>query len=570
MNKIIQLSQHIISKIAAGEVIERPAYAVKELIENSIDAHADYIRIDIEGSGLHKIMITDNGEGMTKEDLHLSILPHTTSKIEKEDDLHNIQSMGFRGEALASISTVSNLTIRSKVTSEIAGNEINLEGNKLVNAGPVGMNSGTSVIVENLFSHTPPRKRFLRSLHTEYRHIVQVVINIALVHPEIRFILTNNRHPVLDLPKQSLEERMDTLLGKATTAHLIPVEFEKSYIKFHGFVSKPQLAQHSTSRSHIFVNKRPIKDTVINTTIRNIYGTLLPSTMQPVFILFFTLPTEMIDVNVHPRKEYLHFHDTAFVQEVLKESITNVLEKNNLTFQDARWKKTGTKNSLRNNFMIRDGNTESYAGELLKDTLTKDILTKKIIRSDDVLQINNVYILSQTSDTLSIIDQHAAHERILYEQLIHTFSSKKQVLAQYSLGTPLLIDLSLDQKITLEENNNQLTRMGFSMELLSGNTCKISAVPKLFKDRNITELLFELVADLAEETKHDLDLRTQRMLSYIACRSAVKAGDNLTKAQMKHLITELQKTPNNTTCPHGRPTRVDISLSDLHHLFYRK
>lgn len=570
MSKIIQLPQEIISKIAAGEVIERPAFAVKELIENAIDAKADYIRVDIEKSGLQKIMVTDNGEGMNKNDLQLSFLPYTTSKLHTEEDLHSIKSMGFRGEALSSIASISNLTIKSKTKDELAGMTIQLEGNTVISTSPVGISQGTAIRIENLFATIPARKKFLKSLQTEYRQIIQVILSIAMAYPDIHFFVTNNQQTVLDLPKQTLTDRIISILGKATVENLIPISGENSYGKVNGFISKPQLSQTTQNKSYLIVNKRVIKDPAISKVIRNAYGTLLPPQLQPIFILFIKLPNEMIDVNVHPRKEEVHFHDSALIHETISNAVTTSLQSHNLTFQDKRWNKSAEKNSLLENFTVREGNTSTYAADFLRDKIVPYTIKNEALQWDEMVQINNLYILIQTTKGMVLIDQHAAHERILYEQLMTTFKKEKGITHQHELDKTILIDFGTIEKQVLNDNENLFSQLGFDINHFAGNTFKVNAIPELFKDRNIEELLREMIEDIGEfNSPKEVDTRSQRMLTYIACRSALKAGDTLTKAQMKEVVTSLQQTNNNATCPHGRPTQITMTFEELNKLFHR-
>jgi DNA mismatch repair protein MutL len=608
MSKIKLLSDSIISKIAAGEVVERPAYAVKELIENAIDAGADYIRIDIEKAGLQKISVTDNGEGMSREDIQLAFKRHTTSKIKDMGDLFRIHSMGFRGEALASIAAISNMTIQSKTKNQTAGTMVEVKAGELKNVSPVGIPVGTTVIVENLFYTVPARQKFLKSLQTEYRHIVQIITNAALAFPHIRFFFTNNKRTVFDLPptrhpeqsegsreeltyqrepsfedpntgssfstsfirNDKLIQRIKTLLGTETFQHLIPLSFEHSYINISGFIAKPQLSTRSQQKQYIFVNNRPVKNKIISSAVKQSYGTLLEPQAYPIFILFIDIPHERVDVNVHPRKEEILFHDNDLISETIHQAVAETLAKHNLTFHDKRWKTYDS--PLQNNFYVRDGSTQSYAAEILKDEVlpweVEDITN--IQPNADVIQIHNLYIVTQTKKGIFIIDQHAAHERILYEQFLQAFQKRKNLITQYELPKIITIDLSFTEAEIVKGHIEQLKNIGFDIEEFMNNTFKITAIPELFKDRNIKELILEMIDDLSQDKKiKDIDTRSHRMLTYLACRSAIKAGDNLTKQKMKELLEELQQTPNNSTCPHGRPTMIEITDKELKKLFRR-
>lgn len=562
MTKIHLLSPDLVAKIAAGEVVERPAYAIKELVENSVDAGADYIRIDIEKSGLQKITITDNGEGMSGEDIKLCYQSHTTSKISAESDLQAIKCMGFRGEALASIAAISNLTIRSKTAAQKAGTEVELTAGKVEDISPVGMPAGTSISVENLFYTVPARQKFLKSPQTEFRISLQIISNIALAYPQIRFFVTHNKKTVLDLPKnQNILERVKELLGESTFKNLVPVSVEDSYISLSGFIAKPQLSTHSPQKQYVFINGRTVRSKLISSTVKDTYGTLLEPDAYPIFIFSLKTPYEMVDVNVHPRKEEVAFHNDKLITSAVSTAVTNALNENNLTFYDNRWQKS--KRNKSDILQIRDGGTSTYAAEILKQELPKKT---KISKSADIIQLHNLYLITETENGFLMIDQHAAHERILYEKLKRSFESKRKQPEKFTLLVPLELELSITDQETLDEHKNIFAELGF---IIDDN--RVVEVPELFHDRNIEELITEMIDDLAEGKEiHNLDVRSERMLSYLACRSAIKAGDKITKEQAKEICSQLATCQNQYTCPHGRPTQIEITSDELAKLFMRK
>lgn len=559
MKKIFPLSSDIVAKIAAGEVIERPSYAVKELVENAIDAQADSITIHISESGLQQIVVIDNGEGMNADDIAECFKPHTTSKLTHEEQLHAIRTMGFRGEALASIAAISNMTIKSKTSEDIAGTKVQLHGGTLVDIVPIGMPVGTSITVDNLFYQVPARKKFLKSQRTEFRQILDIVSHIALAHPEIRFVLTHNTKTIFDLPKTHEQtERLQKFLGPAIFQHVIPITYTDQYVGFTGFLAKPQVTTKTTSKQFLFVNQRRITDKLINQAVKEAYGNLLEATAFPVFLLFLTVPPEVIDINVHPRKEQVRFLNKETLFTTIKNAIAETLAKNNLTFLNLEWKN-------------RDGQTKSYAGQLLKQTVLSDaaLLTTRE-KSAEVQQIHNVYLLTATRKGLLIIDQHAAHERVLYEQLRDEFTKQKMQYKLFTLPKPGVIKLSLSEAALLVEHLATFQTLGFGLKEKTETAFTITTIPALFQDRNYTELINELLEDLTEtEMVKSVDETSNKMLSYLACRSAVKAGDPLTKDQIKKLLDQLENTKRNTTCPHGRPTRIAISLHDMDRMFKR-
>jgi DNA mismatch repair protein MutL len=572
MPKIKSLPPDIISKIAAGEVIERPAYAVKELIENAIDAEATAIRIEIEKSGLEKIAVLDNGIGMTKEDIGESFKPHTTSKIAEEGDLVGIKSLGFRGEALSSIAAISHVLIKSRTAGAISGYEVEIHEGKVEDTKPVGMPPGTMVEVQHIFHSTPVRKNFLKSSQVEFRYILSMVIQYALAFPTIHFSLYHNKKNIINVPQnQGLEERITYLLGEDIFKNLVPLKNNHEHVKISGFISKPLLSS-PFQKAYLFVNGRSVKNKKVVSTIKNTYGTLLPPESIPLFIIFLHIPHEMVDVNIHPRKEDVAFHNENQLMEVIKEAVSSALLEYNLTYTDARWQKGRSSFSRQMESKIRDGAMTSYAAALLKEEKLPWELQKKMkIKKDaHVQQVHNLYILVETEQGVVMVDQHAAHERILYEQFkekMITHLNKKDV---FKLQKPVVISLSTLDKEVLKEYEKDLNKMGFIFFLDEKGNVTIDQVPLLFKDRQPAMLLRELLNEFTEDNATSaIDRKTNLMLSYLACRAAVKAGDELTKKECLNLVQQLEKTPNSYTCPHGRPTKYEFALKELHKLFKR-
>lgn len=564
MQKIISLKPEIIAKIAAGEVIERPSYAVKELVENAIDANATKITVQIEESGLRKITVIDNGDGMSKKDIQECFKLHTTSKLTSLEHLSHIETLGFRGEALASIASISDLTIQSRTKKSHEGISIEIKNGIVKKIAPIGIPQGTIVTVANLFHSVPARKKFLKSTQTEFRHIVSLLTSIALANPQIHFVLMHNKKTVFDFPKTTdVMERIKIILGIKTFANLLPFSYQNSYIKLSGYLGKPQEKTLSTNKQFLFVNKRKVTDKKVSFTIKDAYGTLLDSKSLPVFILFVSLPYEFVDVNVHPRKEYVRFVDTTFLYDIVSKAVLETLTKNNLTFYD------NTKLEL----SLGDGNlTSSFAGRLLKETqIPWGIrLRHETLDVSDTLQFHNVYLVTQTKFGIAFIDQHAAHERILYEQFMNAFKKEKSDSPQYHLSKPYILELSLTENELLIEHLSFFEHIGFEISEFKNNTFRIDSVPLIFQDRNLKELLTELLMDIEQEKKIDVDTISDKMIAYLACRAAVKAGESLTKKQTKDLIEKLEKTRNNSTCPHGRPTKIIIDIQQLHRMFKRK
>lgn len=570
MNKIHRLSPQLIAKIAAGEVMERPAFAVKELIENALDAGATDIGIIIENAGLKRIQVSDNGEGMSKEDLEESWKPHTTSKMTEKDALIGIKTFGFRGEALASLAAVSHLTIQSRIKNTPTGNQIDIKNGKILKNHPVGMTQGTTVIAQNLFAEIPARKKFLKSISTEFRHIVDIVNHYAILYPTIQFSLKHNNRIILNYSHLSdRPERIKSIMSEETFSFFLPVKKINSYISISGFIAKPQINTSTQSKQLLFVNNRKINDKLISLAIKEAYGTMIESSIYPLFILFLDLPLEMVDVNVHPRKEQVAFLNNSFILQIVKEAISETLQENNITFQNLSWKRAGV------------GTTKSFAANLLRQTvLDKSIFIKDT--TSPILQIKKLYLLYQTKDEIIILDQHAAHERILFEKLEKEFLKQKKKNKAIPLKEPYVLHIPNTEQLLLQEQRKIFEKLGFTFyfskesqphrkkQINSEDRIIVTHVPFLFQDRKPQELIKQLLEDI-EEGIHmkDIDKVSEEMIAFLACRSAVKAGDILTENQMEKIIEELEDTPNNITCPHGRPTRISLSIHELNLQFKR-
>lgn len=567
MRVIHQLPQSVVSKIAAGEVIERPVYAVKELIENALDAGATSITIQLEESGLKRITIIDNGQGMSPEDLAEAYKPHTTSKLREEDDLSHIRTLGFRGEALSSIAEISHLTIASRTKSASGGTSITIKEGKAEEATAFGMPVGTIIIVRGLFHSVPGRKKFLRSSRTELRHITEYVTRVALMHPQVHFSLTHNNRVLFDVsPTTDVPERIRLLLGERVFTTLLPVTFELNNVIISGFLTRPQASgAHS---QYLSLNKRSITDKIINAAIKSAYGTLLEQTVYPTYMLEVSLPWEYVDVNVHPRKETVRFMNQQTVYDTVFQAVKQVLAQYSLGHQ-AHEMSVGDASEASYG---RKGQLGSYAGRLLREKRVPwSIETVSELKGTNAIQMHDLYLVTETMFGIVLVDQHAAHERILYEQLLAEFQKQQKEQAQYVFSKPLLISVGVTDSLALQEYLPLFQEIGFDLEHFKDTTFRLRSVPMLFHDRKHEDLLMEMLAEMREpKLATGLDKVSHKMIAYLACRGAVKAGDSLTKKQIKELLEKLAQTSNNATCPHGRPTRVEIPLTKLHKLFKRK
>lgn len=555
MAKIRQLSSLIVAQIAAGEVIERPAFAVKELIENAIDSGATDIQILIEQAGLKKIQVMDNGEGMDQQDLQESVKPHTTSKL-IDESLSAIKTLGFRGEALASLSAVADIVIKSRIATEPTGNEIIVREGKIEKIVSVGMPVGTVITATNLFGNIPARKKFLKSQQTEARLIIAVATHLAASYPTIRFRLIHNKKTIFDIPPEKEKiERIKRLVGEDTFAFFIPVKSEESYISISGFIAKPQLNSTTSSKQFLFVNNRKVIDKSIALAVKESYGTMLESSAYPIFVLFLDIPHQLVDINVHPRKEQVSFAHTLEVFNAVKTAVMQTLQDNNLTFQNLSWKRSGV------------GTTTSQAAQLLrKNVLEKEMLT--IEPQAPLIQFHRTYIAMQTKNGFVLIDQHAAHERVLFEKLQQEFAKQLKIQKTVRLENQRLINLSKSELLLLFEHKKVFTKLGIRF---SGNkNIKVTQVPQFFTDRDPRMLIKNILEYLEQDLPlPKIDKISEEMIAFLACRSAIKSGDIINDIQMKEIITQLESTPHNATCPHGRPTRIVYSLDELNRHFKR-
>lgn len=564
MNKIHPLPDTFIAKIAAGEVIERPAYAVKELLENSLDAKATRVYIDLEQSGLKRIIVRDNGEGMSRGDILECYKPHTTSKIDPAHDLLGITTLGFRGEALSSIVAISNVIIKSKTADEKVGTEVEIANGTVQNINSIGLPTGTEITITDLFSTTPARKKFLQHGPAEFKHILEIVTNYALIYPALKFTLVHNKRTVFDVPQnQDLSQRVQTLLGKSVYQKFLPIEYKYPHIEITGFIAHPHLYSSSHSKQYLFVNNRSVFDRTLSSTVKNAYGSLLDPTKYPIFLLSLTLPYEMVDVNVHPRKEHIKLLDERRIYDNLQQSIKDTLQTNNLTYKNIQW--DHSKKSF------RSGHTKSLPGELLKEKITpwQPSTPTELLSKEQILQIQNTYLLVPTKIGVLLVDQHAAHERVLYEQFLAGYKKQRDLLESYDLPDPMLIDFSITEKEMLITYNDLFIQSGFEIDHLKDTTFIIRKVPIVFKGRDYALLINELIDNFVEEKTPQLDRITHIMISFLACRSAIMAGDPLTKKQAQNIIKLLENTPNNATCPHGRPTKVELDIEIINKAFKR-
>lgn len=528
------LPEDLINKIAAGEVIERPASVVKELVENSIDAGASQIVVEIQKAGKKLIKVLDNGCGMTQEEITIALQRHSTSKISSLEDLYNIKTLGFRGEALPSIASVSKLKIEPNPSGQ-----------------------GITVEVKDLFYNTPVRKKFLKTDATELGHIGDIISKYVIAYPEISFKFISDGKPLLiSTGSGKLLEAIIAVFGSELAKELIEVNLDFDKGKIYGFVSRPTLTRVDKSYEIFYVNRRYIRNFFLNRALEEAYRSLIPNNRYPVGIIFMEIDPKEVDVNVHPTKREVKFLRTQEIMEVIIKSTKTALSKPieshqfNVGFIESS-------SSIPEKGEWKPGMAEVFFPELSKGSIQY---------SYPVYQLKNTYLVTTDGEDLILIDQHAAHERIIYDQL----SKKKIINNKQPLLIPETIEFPPKESLILQENLEYLRHLDFDIEEFGNNSFILRSVPAISGKINPKQLLTDIISEIQELGKSvQLEVKQEKILKIIACHSAIKAGDKLTVSEMNQLITDLYTTQNPTTCPHGRPTMIRIKEEELAKKFGR-
>lgn len=600
------LDEATINKIAAGEVVERPASVVKELVENSLDSGATIIKVDIgsDSGGIFRIRVVDDGLGMDRDSAIISLKRHATSKLSDVSDLLSIQTMGFRGEALASISGVSRFTMITKArSSEIfPGTKIQVEGGNILDISDIGAPEGTSVLVENLFFNTPARKKFLKSRQTEFNHIYSVMENTAIANPSVSFQLVHNgKEKLSTIRADSLLETVSYIYGKDMTDNLLPVRKRTSFMMIDGLCSVQNLNYPNSKQIFISINNRSVSSPVILRAIKRGYGTLLPKDRYPVAFFNITIDKKIVDVNVHPAKREVRLSRENEIANEISSSISETLKSRNLISENVSENKIGSKfsyssevsqkslfkvESEKNHYnrpdMFRNPKDESEGSyhprfsttdnqlRLTENFEKKNSDEMKLPPIEVIGQFDLSYIIarikSPKEDELIIIDQHAAHERVLYDQILKLRSSGKN---SQELLVPALLTLKSHEAENLISHISFIADEGFLVEEFGKNTFAVRTVPMILGKRIGTEILRDIITDLMDGSAKTLEEKKEKITTTIACRAAIKAGSLLSFEQMERLVSQLSMTEMPYTCPHGRPTIIVFSRSKLDSLFMR-
>ena len=561
MSKIQVLPAEVAEKIAAGEVIERPFSVVKELVENSLDAGATEIRVELQAGGKRLVKVQDDGAGMSPEDARLCLERHATSKISTEADLERISTLGFRGEALASIAAVSELVLRSSDGQGDAGTRVSRKGNAAAQVEVTAFPRGTSVEVRDLIFNLPARRKFLRSDQSELGLTVRYLSGVALAYPEVRFVLTHGRREIINCPPVgSLKERIFQLYGKDTLAGLMAISFREGESGVFGFGSRPPGGKTDKAHQLFFVNRRPVKDRVLQASLNQAYRGFLEKDLFPEAFLFLTLPAGEVDVNVHPAKAEVRFHDSQHVfYLVLRAVETAMLGEKGLKEIYPTREDHGDRAGISEPFERR-----AFPGSARPDAGTGGLFPpgpeapEKASRPQVLGQFLNMYIIAAGEDGLLVIDQHNAHERVLFERYREIDSQKKW--PQQTPLIPLLFDLSAGQILTLENNRTLFEESGFRVEAMGGRTFVLNGFPDIFSAEEAKETLFALLEEMGEE---EAGKKREKVLATLACKSAVKANEPLPREKMEFLVEELFRTANPAVCPHGRPIIIKIEKRQI-------
>ncbi len=600
------LSNSTINKISAGEVIERPASVVKELVENAIDAESTEIEITLECAGKNLIVIKDNGKGMSKDELELAIQRHATSKLD-EDDLLNINSFGFRGEALPSIGAISKFKITSQKIESDKTYCLSIIGGTIEPTTNSTGNVGTTIEVRDLFFATPARLKFLRTDRTELNAIIECIKKIALAHPEIAFTLTHDDKELLKVRKQSgsdnIKNRILEIINTEFIENSAEVTFERDNIKIYGYTSLPTYNRASADEQHLFINNRPVKDKILNIALKVAYQDYLARDRHPVSVLFLSIDPQQVDVNVHPAKSEVRFHDPNMIRGMVISAIKDAL--NNSSHRVSNTPAATAINYMRNtqassSFQERSHNQNRFNIPPTRTNSTPIARTDYALATQDKMfvenapqsiieqaspseteynnfplgaakaQLHSTYIVSQSNDSIIITDQHAAHERIGYEKIKEQID--KNGLIKQRLLIPEIVELSDETKAgILNDNKETLSKLGLTIEKFGDKSIIVSEIPSLVGDINISNL----ISDLADHfTALGENIALTELIEHItetyACHYAIRAGRKLNSNEMNGLLRQMENTPFSGQCNHGRQTYVELKLKDIEKLFGRK
>ncbi len=606
MSQIQVLDNQTIDKIAAGEVVERPMSVVKELVENAIDACASAITIEIKNGGISLIRVTDNGIGIEKNQISTAFLRHATSKIRSVEDLLCVSSLGFRGEALSSIAAVAKVELLSKTKNSVTGTRYVIEGAREMTLEDVGVPEGTTFFVRDLFYNTPARRKFLKSAMTEGIYITELVEHMMLSHPEIAFkLVVNGNCKLQSSGNRELKDAIYQVYGRDMTAGMVPIEVSNESISVTGFVGKPELARNSRSYEVYYVNQRYLKSPLISKALDEAYKQYLMLHKYPFVVLHLTVPSELIDINVHPTKMEIRFFEGERIYQVLVEAVKEALSRKELIpkvyetklklpasvqkeavmpepFEINRKSMIVSEKIPTYRTVSAESETEHVKEELKEQAFVQkpeqksdqislfepQFLSKEAVKQHHIIgQLFETYWLVEMQDKLYIIDQHAAHEKVIYERLMKKISSNS--VSSQMLNPPIIISLSSSEEQLLTGVLDNFCQIGFEIEHFGGSEYSIRAVPTELFGLTAATYFHEMFDELTQEhLSKGMDSINDRIAT-MACKSAVKGNNSLSDLEAKMLIDELLTLDNPYNCPHGRPTIIAYSKYEIEKKFKR-
>ncbi len=576
-SRIRILSESVANMIAAGEVVEAPFSIVKELIENALDAGATEIAVDIKGGGSDLVRVTDNGSGMNRDDALAAFDRFATSKLTTADDLEGISTLGFRGEALPSIASVSRMRLVTCEDGDIEGTEVDLVGGEVRDVIPAGRKRGTTVEVSSLFYNTPARRKFLKSDSVEVRRIMDLLTEYAVLHPSIRLDVAIDGKLALGLMAvDTLAERVAGVLGSRTAAEMLPVSLTEEDGSVEGLVGRPTIARSRGAQQVVAINGRPIRSRLIGAAVRSGYGELLPRNRHPVIFLMLTVDGSLVDVNVHPTKREVRFGNSRRIFGLVESAVRSALMSHDTapTLSTYEVRTTGRSRAASQS-VAAGGTSELQFPRVLRENeplaVSEDELRTET--GDDehhakFWQLHQSYIFIQTREGVLIVDQHAAHERVLYEKARVALSGAAEAGPSQQLLFPVAVELSPGEWESLDGVRPLLDKLGFSIGSMSGRTVLLEAVPGAFPKWPHDRILHDILTELPSGKADVRDL-VESIAKTVACKAAIKAGDRLTEEEMRSLIDQLFATELPYSCPHGRPTFMRMTSEELDKRFGR-
>lgn len=586
------LDQETINKIAAGEVIERPSSVVKELVENAIDAGATAITVEIKDGGISLVRVTDNGSGIAKDDIPLAFLRHSTSKIKSIEDLMNVSSLGFRGEALSSIAAVSQVELITKTSEDFSGCRYIIEGGEEVSLEEVGAPEGTTFIVRNLFYNTPVRRKFLKTAATEAGYVSSLIEHLSLSHPDISFrFISNNQNKLHTSGNMNLRDIIYGVYGRDVTGNLIEISGKTQDIEISGFIGKPVICRGNRSYENYYINGRYIKSGIITKAIEEAYkGYIMPHN-YPFTAIHFKINPSILDVNVHPTKMELRFSKNEFVYSFVLDAVRNTLRSGELAAQvklhetpvspviENKKSPQKFKERLPEPFelkrsmdLIQEDNKAAEYAKKTEEPVQASLFDSPLMeaKSPDeyriIGQLFETYWLIEYGDKFYMMDQHAAHEKILYERFMKHLKEKD--MDTQMIMPPVIIELTMQQENAYRQHKKAFERLGFEIEEFGGGSYKVTGLPAGLPNVNLKQMLIDMIDGLTSDSHTDLDIITERVAT-MSCKAAVKGSNKLSFEEARELIQELMQAENPYNCPHGRPTLIVMSKYEVEKKFKR-